>query len=308
MKYLKYLNEYLEFCKTQKQLDHKTLKAYKTDIRQFLLSESCNIVFKIDGKIIESYFTSINSRYTSKTLKRKFASIKSFFKYLEYKHKIKHNPFNNVFIKFKLQKQLPKVIPLNIIEKLLSTTYTELSNAKNKYKQHYILRDIAIIELLFATGMRISELCNLKTSSINLNEGKIFITGKRNKERIISICNNKIINILKECYLAFHSNSTVHNDFYFIKHDGSKLSEQFVRRTIYRCTAKLNTNHKITPHMFRHTFATCLLDSGVDIRYIQELLGHSSINVTEIYTHVSTSKQKEILINNHPRNNFDFNF
>lgn len=153
--------------------------------------------------------------------------------------------------------------------------------------------------------MRISELCALKNDDINLYDGTILIYGKGDKERRIQIGNESVINILQEYKDTFHKEPLDNNDF-FINQSGSVLSDQSVRRMIVKYSSLAAIDMHITPHMFRHTFATSLLEADVDIRYIQEMLGHSSINITEIYTHVALAKQKSILSTKHPRNNFHF--
>ena len=167
----------------------------------------------------------------------------------------------------------------------------------------HTLRDAAIIELLFMTGIRISELCSLSNNSINLHTGTILIYGKGDKERRLQITNANVLSILKK----YKSNVPFCPDPYapfFINQNGTPISDQSIRRMLRRYCNLANINLHITPHMFRHTFATSLLDADVDIRYIQEMLGHSSITTTEIYTHVSTAKQTDILTNKHPRKDF----
>ena len=231
------------------------------------------------------------------------ASLKAFFRYLEYKEILDKNPFTKIQVRFREPIKLPKTIPLNIVELFLSTIYKQRTNAKTNYQKINALRDAAIIELLFATGIRISELCFLRTIDVNLYDGSILIYGKGHKERVIQIGNSSIIHLLQEYKNSFHNNS---KDYYyfFVNQNGSVISDQSVRRMINKYASLAAIELHITPHMFRHTFATSLLEADVDIRYIQEMLGHSSINVTEIYTHVSTSKQRDILISKHPRNNF----
>jgi len=141
---------------------------------------------------------------------------------------------------------------------------------------------------------------SLKATDVNLIEHTILISGKGKKERKIQIGSDDVITILHEYHSTFLQEITFSNQF-FVKSNGQPLSDQSVRRMIKKYTIMCGTNMHITPHMFRHTFATCLLEADVDIRYIQEMLGHSSINITEIYTHVTTMKQGEILRNKHPR-------
>ena len=175
--------------------------------------------------------------------------------------------------------------------------------AKTDCQKKNTLRDIAVVELLFATGMRISELCSLKINDINLQDKNILIYGKGGKERKIQIGNNDVICILEQ-YKASFLTEMQSSSHFFVNQSGSPLSDQSVRRMINKYTELASIEMHITPHMFRHTFATSLLEADVDIRYIQEMLGHSSINITEIYTHVALAKQRDILTTKHPRKNF----
>ena len=293
-------NNYLLFCQNQKRLDEKTLKAYRIDLVQFLEITHPASLSSIDTELLESYIYSLHQMYKPKTAKRKIASVKAFFHYLEYKDYLMINPFSKIQIKFREPMILPKTIPLNTVELFLSTMYHQLSFAKNDYQRRNILRDIAVIELLFATGMRISELCSLTPGSVNLTSRTVLIYGKGAKERIIQIGNEDVHRILCR-YVREFQNEMEQADCFFINHLGNGLSDQSVRRMIQKYANLASIKLHITPHMFRHTFATSLLDADVDIRYIQEMLGHSSINITEIYTHVTSAKQMSILSTKHPR-------
>ena len=294
------ISNYLEYCKTQKRLDEKTLKAYIIDLKQFSTLTSCKEITMITPNTLETHIAQLHQQYKPKTVKRKIASLKAFFHYLEYKDIIEHNPFNKIQVRFREPVILPKTIPLHTIDTFLSIIYRQRYNAKTDYQKRNALRDAAIIELLFATGMRISELCALKNNDVNLFDGTILIHGKGDKERRIQIGNDAVIHILEEYknnYL-FEIQNCKH---FFANQSGNALSDQAVRRMINKYTSLAAIDLHITPHMFRHTFATCLLEADVDIRYIQEMLGHSSINITQIYTHVAVAKQKDILTTKHPR-------
>ena len=294
---------YLEYCRFQKRLDAKTLKAYRIDLTQFLdCVTNCNIS-SITPDTLEKYIARLHQMYKPKTVKRKIASLKAFFHYLEYKDILERNPFNKIQVKFREPTTLPKTIPLHTVETFLCTIYRQRQNAKTDYQRKNALRDVAIIELLFATGMRISELCSLKREDVNLYECTILIHGKGSKERIIQIGSEDVVTILKEYQDTFKSQILKCGHF-FANQNGSALSDQAIRRMINKYTSIAAIELHITPHMFRHTFATCLLEADVDIRYIQEMLGHSSINITEIYTHVAMSKQRDILMKKHPRKDF----
>lgn len=162
-----------------------------------------------------------------------------------------------------------------------------------------------MIELLFSTGMRISELCSLKPADIDMHGRSILISGKGSKERMIQIGNSSVAEILLE-YTREYGREIGECGYFFVNRLNKRLSEQSVREMINKYTDMAGIELHITPHMFRHSFATYLLEADVDIRYIQEMLGHSSIKVTEIYTHVAMDKQKVILSTKHPRNGFGF--
>lgn len=294
---------YLSHCEHQKRLDSKTLKAYRIELGQFSKSTGITDPIDVSSNILEIYISTLHEKYKPKTVKRKIASLKAFFHYLEYREVVILNPFNKIQIKFREPTVLPKIIPLLTVESFLSTIYTCRRQAPTAYQRKNALRDAAIIELLFATGMRISELCSLKAGDISLSDRSLLIYGKGNKERRMQIGNDDVLHVLAEYHNTFHNKSTS-NGVFFINQNQTPVSDQAVRRMINKYVSLAAIDLHITPHMFRHTFATSLLEADVDIRYIQEMLGHSSINITEIYTHVALSKQRDILTAKHPRKNF----
>ena len=299
----KHIENYLEYCRTQKRLDAKTLKAYRIDLAQFSEYIGSANILEITSEMLESFFANLHQQYKPKTVKRKIASLKALFHYFEYRDLLDRNPFNKIQVRFREPVLLPKTIPLYVVEAFLSAIYKQTLNAKTSYQRRNALRDAAVIELLFATGMRISELCSLKTEDVNLWDRTILIYGKGSKERKVQIGNDDVINILKKYKTDFEEEIQGCN-YFFVNQNGRKMSEQSVRRMINKYTSLAAIDLHITPHMFRHTFATSLLEADVDIRYIQEILGHSSITVTEIYTHVAMSKQRDILTTKHPRKDF----
>ena len=295
-----YITQYIEHCQYRKRLDYKTLKAYQIDLKQY--AGSCpSMKNALSKEVVDRYITNLHKQYKPKTVKRKIASLKAFFHYLEYQELIKENPFNKLDTRFREEKLLPKTIPFHSIQKFLSVLYEQKSLASSDYQLRCCVRDIAVIELLFATGMRISELCSLKPESIDLESGNILIYGKGAKERVIQIGNPEVISALL-LYQEYFKEDIAACGYFFVNKRKNKLSDQSVRFMIKRYAEIAGITQHITPHMFRHSFATLLLEQDVDIRYIQQMLGHSSISTTEIYTHVSNKKQKDILVNKHPRN------
>ncbi len=306
LNYAQLIEHYLNYCQYQKKLSEKTLKAYRIDIIQFheYMSHTKHEGIK---NLLSSYIAYLHKEYKPKTVKRKLASIKALFTWLEYEEAIKENPFSKIKVKFNEPKILPKTIPFDTIEQLLQTAYNMPSTNITTYQKQIYLRNIAVLELLFASGMRVSELCSLKIDDINLVNGEIRIWGKGSKERIVTIANPDVLKIIREYQLNLNrQNKSI--DYLFINRKGNRLSEQSVRIIINKYTKIANIHKHLTPHMFRHSFATLLLEEDVDIRYIQQILGHSSITTTQIYTHVSTKKQNDILSIKHPRNHMCMKF
>lgn len=294
------ITEYIEYCEYRKRLDSKTLKSYRSDLKQYALF--CAGQTEYTSRItVDQFITELHKQYKPKTVKRKIASLKAFFHYMEYRELLSENPFAKLDIRFREAKLLPKTIPFHSIQTFLTTLYAQKELAESEYQLRCCIRDIAVIELLFATGVRISELCSLKPSDIDLTSNTVLIYGKGAKERILHLGNPEVIAALN-LYQETFKNSIEACGYFFVNRLQHKLSDQSVRFMINRYAALAGISQHITPHMFRHSFATLLLEQDVDIRYIQKMLGHSSISTTEIYTHVSNTKQKDILVHKHPRN------
>lgn len=295
------IENYLNYCSNQKRLNNKTTRAYKTDLYQFSSFIGEIDMLAIMPSTLNSYIEFLHSKYKCRTVKRKIASVKSFFQYLLFNEYLQTNPWDKVQCKFQETRDLPKTIKLSNIELLLSVIYREIENGKSNFKRKNAVRDAAICEMLFSTGMRVFELSFLRAEDVDLSSGSIIIHGKRSKKRIIQIGNQNVLEILIR-YKELFNNEIEIGGYFFVNQTGHQFSEQSVRRMLKHYTDLAAINQNITPHMFRHTFATALLDADVNIRYIQDLLGHSSIHTTEIYTHVSLAKKREILCNKHPRN------
>lgn len=294
------IENYLYVCEKSKGLSKLTLKAYKIDFKQFeeFMADK-NHLSKDD---LVKYVQLLHDQYKPKTAKRKIACIKAFYHYLEIENIIEYNPFHKILLKYKEPILLPKTIPLDYIHKLLSYSYDFYNASPSNYQKEIRLRNIAVIELLFSTGMRVSELSHLKTQDIDLSSGNIRILGKGAKERVMCVTNENILNIIRK-YISIRKE----NDYVFVNRQGERFSEQSIRNMINKYAKSAQIPLHITPHMFRHTFATELHNEDVDIQYIQQFLGHSSITTTQIYSHISTNKMKNILENKHPRNNIRFN-
>lgn len=293
------MENYLHVCEVQRELNDKTVKAYRIDITQFLDYLTKNQLL-LDKSGINHYLDYLHDKYKQRTVKRKIASVKAFFNYLDYEERIESNPFNRVRVRFKEEQLLPRSVSQETIEKLLKYMYQQKNSSElSKWKRRLLLRDICVIELLFMTGMRISEICDLHQDSIDLSKGIIRVYGKGSKERIIPVGNTKVLQLLKEYEKDF--GKEIERNF-FVNRYGEPLSTQAVRLMFRHYTKAAGIEQHITPHMIRHSFATLLLEKGVDIRIIQQLLGHASIVTTQIYTNVASEQKKKILETFHPRN------
>ncbi|MCL1997482.1 MAG: tyrosine-type recombinase/integrase [Turicibacter sp.] len=292
---------YLSYCENQKKLNPKSIKAYSVDLAQFTAHLEKTGENGITKTEIHSYIADLHNTFNPKSVKRKLASLRAFINYLEFEEILAINPFRKIKTKFQEPKILPKIIPLETISQILSVAYGEYSATTTEYERFIALRNMTIIELLFATGMRVSELCSLRIDDVNLINGCINIVGKGAKERIIQLGSEDVLQIVQKYYRSSLSRINK-SHFFFVNKLSTRLSEQSVRFMLKNLSDKANIGTKITPHMFRHSFATFLLEEDVDIRYIQKMLGHSSIQTTQIYTQVSTKKQRQILAEKHPRN------
>lgn len=303
IQYTQLKEKYLNFCKNRKNLDQKTIKSYRIDLQQYGVYYQMNNLDCIEKGSIEQYIDHMHNKFKPKSVKRKIASLKAFFHYLEIEDLIDINPFHKLQIKYKEPFILPKTIPINNIESIINYAYEQYKKATTAYSKKVALRNILILEILFVTGMRISELCSLKTEQIDFQDYIIKIYGKGSKERLIQICNANVRRLIDK-YIAITERKE--HEYLFINRLQNRLSEQSVRYMINDYAKNAHISQHITPHMFRHSFATLLLEEDVDIRYIQQMLGHSSITTTQIYTHTSLGKQKAILATRHPRNKFKF--
>lgn len=301
----KLVEDFLFHCIYEKNLSQKTIKAYKIDIKQY--KEFIDITDKNfdDKELLKSYVKYLFSKnYKEKTIKRKLATLKAFFSHLEFEEIIDINPFRKVRLSIKEPKMLPKTLNLKEIKKIFTYVYKQKENFiyKERYTYKSIIRDIAVLELLFATGIRVSEVCNLRVKDMDLQSGVVLVFGKGSKQRTLHICDSDVKKALREYIENFNKKDK--NEILFTNRLGQSLSEQSVRFMIKKYQEQSGVLKHTTPHMFRHSFATLLLEEGVDIRYIQQMLGHSSISTTQIYTQVNLKHQKKILGSKHPRRRF----
>lgn len=288
------VNAYLDYCEYRKELDEKTLKAYRIDLRQFF--EFVQLL-QPEKDRIEEYITGLHKKYKQKTVKRKLASIKAFYNYLEEEEILEVNPFRKIRVKFKETVNLPRIIPRNEIECLLNHMYRCLSHTPN---DRFLLRDLAVVEVFFATGARVCEISSIRLDCMDLNSGLIRIMGKGGKERYVQIGEPEIMDLLHRYYTENES-AIRQSGFFFINQRGSRYTEQSIRLMIQKYTKASGIDRHITPHMFRHSFATYLIEEGVDVSCVQRILGHSSIKTTQIYIHIAARTQAEILKMKHPR-------
>lgn len=294
--YKLHIDEFMNYCRYHKKLSDKTIRAYKIDLSQY--GDFSN---ELSKQALWDYIEYLNKKYKPKTAKRKLATLKAFIHFLLLQDLIDFNPFDKLETTIKEPLLLPKTIPLGVIAKLISFSYQQIVFAKSDYQIRSAVRNTAILELLFATGARVAEICTLRSDNVDLLGNSVKFYGKGSKERIIPIENFAVLSILRKYHSLFEK-EILDSGYFFVNKLGRRMTEQSVRNMINFYCKQCGVDMHITPHMFRHSFATLLLEEDVDIRYIQRMLGHSSITTTQIYTHVTSAKQKEILKTKHPRN------
>lgn len=292
---------YLEDCEFGRKLSAGTVKAYRIDLAQFVRFTGGEWG---DREVLKEYVKHLNQTFAPRSVKRKIASVRAFYREQEQNGRMEENPFEKLRLRIQSPRQIPRVIPGQVVQNILQAAYNAYGAAPGSRQ---ILRDIVVLELLFSTGLRVSELCALTEKNFRLEEDllRLLIDGKGRKERVIQIATPELLRLMR-AYCREFSGEIRERGAILLNRRGGPLSPQSVRRIIHRYLAQVDPSGHITPHMFRHTFATALLEAGVDIRYIQSLLGHSSIATTQIYTHVSARQQTLLLAEKHPRAGMTF--
>ena len=290
---------YLEKGQYEKQLSPDTIKAYRIDLQQF--SDFTKGTWA-NKDMLDRYIKYLNQLFAPRSVKRKLASVRAFYHEIELCGDLEENPFDKLHVRIHSPQQLPRIIPEQIVQDLLQSAYDAYTPGCRE-----VLRDIIVLELLFSTGLRVSELCALSQDAFLLSDSglKLLVKGKGRKERMLQITTPELLQIAK-IYCDMFSKEIHEQGVILFNRRGRPLSPQSVRRIINKYLEQIDASSYITPHMFRHTFATSLLEAGMDIRYIQSLLGHSSISTTQIYTHVTARQQTLLLAEKHPRGKMTF--
>ena len=296
------MDEFYDYLKKERAFSSHTIDAYRNDLDRFILSfpKTLSDLNQIDKDMIYNFLSEeFDKNYKSKTIARRLASIKSLFKYLIRSEQISQNPSINIKTP-KVEKKLPNFVDIKVIDKLMEIP--DIKTTKG-------VRDRAIIELFYSTGIRLSELANLDLSSIiidsNKNTGEenymVKVLGKGEKERIIPF--GKEAKYWIDKYLntrGFSINSGLGNLPLFANSKEKPVAYSTIKRRIRNYIKLVSEGEGLGPHILRHSFATHMIDRGADIRSVQELLGHSSLSSTQIYTHIKPERMKKVHANAHP--------
>ena len=296
MKYEEFVNidiirEFSDYI-LKKNYSNNTYIAYLNDLYYFYLfvKKDLTLVTEDDIRKYLEYLNEKKEKITS--IRRKISSFKTFYKFLYLNNYIDKKDYPLVKIAYpKLEKRLPKFIYYNDLLDIIDEATRDSDG----------VRDRLIIEMLYATGVRVSELVNIKYDDIDFNNRRIRVLGKGNKERIVYY-GEYAEDVLKE-YIATHDRNR--ENYLFTNSKGDKITDRGIRYIIDKIMSKLAVKVHVTPHVLRHTFATDMLNNGCDIKVVQELLGHSSLKTTEVYTHVTNEKLKEVYYNCFPRRDKD---
>ena len=286
---------FFQYLQYEKRYSSHTITAYKSDLQSF--SDFIKTQYEIDdiSQVTHTFIRSwivqlMDTEMKSKSINRKISTLKSYYKFLQREGEIKQSPMLKV-ISPKVPKRLPQFVDESGMEKLLTEVDFE-----NSFEG---IRDRLILELFYATGIRVSELVNLKTADVNISGMQIKVLGKRNKERIIPISDH-LISLMK-LYLDEKNHIIGNNEFYFCNSKGEAIYTKYIYRLVKSELSNVTTIQKRSPHVLRHTFATHMLNNGADLNAIKEILGHSSLAATQVYTHNSIEKLKNIYKQAHPK-------
>ncbi|MBR2069563.1 MAG: tyrosine recombinase XerC [Candidatus Gastranaerophilales bacterium] len=289
-----FLDDFKLYLKSEKNFSSHTIRAYINDVYTFLLWLNDDDPLKIEPDKFSEYLYFINQlNYTKTTVARKIASIRAFYKFLYQEELIGYNPVDSIAIP-KQTKALPHFLYEEEVENILRGIDI---NTPAGYRNRIIL------ELLWVSGMRISELSNLNYENLNLEQNEIRVFGKGAKERIVLIPDKTkegLINYIENVSDLICKTDKLPSSPLFINYNGYRLQNQSIRKALKQCLKAIHFPKYVSPHVFRHSFATKLLEHGADLRIVQELLGHSSIKNTQIYTHVSIQRLKDVYSTTHP--------
>lgn len=298
-----YILKYTQNLIVEKNLSDPTVRAYNYDLN--LITAWCehNRHLHVNHQVLHLYFSELIGKGTMKdtTLKRKYISVKTFFKFLGEQDLLNGMSEFSLGAKFKKAKRIPKTLPIEEIQRLLRSIEYDMIMLKSEYRKLIATRNLAIIELLFSTGIRIGELVSIDLRDLNVGERTLLIFGKGRKERILYLSSKEVVSSLKS-WMKVRKELNPQDNALFINKYGNRLTIYSIEDIFskYRDSARITPT--ATPHSLRHTFATHLLDNGADLRSVQEILGHSSVSTTEIYTEVSIKRKKNVLSKFNPRN------
>ena len=286
-------DEFLDYLQNIKKYSYNTIINYEIDIDRYINYLKLNKIdiFKIEYKDVLDYISYLKKNHKSTSINRSISSIRTYYNYLIKNNYTNSNPFK-IINGMKKEKKLPEYFKYN--------EYVELVNSID-INSNLGIRNKCIFEVLLCTGCRCNELVNIKLDDINLNEKEIKVLGKGNKERIVYLGSYAIESIEKYLSIRNEILGKKDNNYLFINHLGNKLTTRGIRDIIDKILLKSSNNMKITPHTFRHSFATMLLNEGCDLKSVQELLGHVSLSTTSIYTHVSNEELKRVYLHTNPR-------
>lgn len=288
-------DSFIKFLRQEKRLSNHTIISYDTDIKQFqsfFRDYSSNQKIEVaDRRAIRSWIVELSLKNLSaKSINRKIATLKSFFKFLIKREIIEINPTTNIN-SLKTDQKIPNFFK----EKDINYLFDNLKVENNFEGQ----RDLLILELLYGTGIRLSELINLKANNVNITKKEIKVLGKRNKERIIPIYDQALNQIHK--FINKKNDIKSDHEYLLCTKKGDKLYPMLIYRIVKKHLSSLINSKKYNPHLLRHTFATHILNKGGDLNSIKDLLGHESLAATQVYTHNSIEKLKETFKASHPR-------
>lgn len=290
---------FLEHCRCERNLSRHTIRAYKSDLKDFeRFLGGPTPLEEVDGDDIREYLAHLHARdLAPATIRRRASCLRSLFNWLEEIGKTRESPFNRVKVRIRLPRKLPNYLARSEVRELIDGMTRSLGaeNGEFRTRRDFLtLTTLVAVEVLLATGMRIAELTSLTMNSVDLAEGVIRVHGKGSRERQVFITNPNVKSLLRR-YLRARSSRANGTKALFVNSRGTPASPQSLRNHLKRAARDAGIERRVTPHMLRHSCATFLLEEGVDIRYVQELLGHSSISTTERYTHVSAAGLKSVI-------------